>query len=579
MLDDRMAGVSCRGQTHDHEAGERRGFEIAATLRLHVPQHVERRRPNAVADQSQHGIGRWREVMSYLANGDERRKRVADHGKPRMVEPPMWQGSELERKLRHVPPRRRAVVSQLSGERERGQDWDRERLVFSVSLENGLAQDVPLEALSGQRDAAACRLVQPRLGAREVPIRKSRRLTRPERPTGRGHGQRRPHQRRRADVAATAHGVAPAAICVLMGQQPAGAVSKEAIEATGIVAAGEDECDDRGRGGERAARKRTFPVTGWLSSCRGLHGKCASFRRINDLTLLAWARERNDGDGDARANASDLICARKPGPRSFRRMCALTYLGGFTMRKLTIGAASGAALVVVLAVTLLGRETQDKRSEWAMNATIIEACSCPMFCQCYFNTKPSEHSGTGEHAGHGQGHFCRFNNAFKVNTGHRGSVRLDEAKFWVAGDLGDDFSDGEMGWAVLHFDSAVSKPQRDAIVTVLKHLYPVKWQSFTIGEDAPMTWSHTRDQAEARLGDGRLAEVVLKRAEGMRPEPVIIQNLKYWGAPRNDGFVLMPNEVEAYRAGDKAFEFKGTNGFMITFDIDADTAPPAATGM
>jgi hypothetical protein len=29
----------------------------------------------------------------------------------------------------------------------------------------------------------------------------------------------------------------------------------------------------------------------------------------------------------------------------------------------------------------------------------------------------------------------------------------------------------------------------------------------------------------------------------------------------------MPNEVEAYRVGPKAFEFKGTNGFMITYDI------------
>lgn len=250
------------------------------------------------------------------------------------------------------------------------------------------------------------------------------------------------------------------------------------------------------------------------------------------------------------------------------------------MRKLTISAGFGGALAVAVAVTLLGQERQSKPPEWAMNATIIEACSCPMFCQCYFNTKPSEHTGMGEHAGHGQGHFCRFNNAFKVNTGHQGSVRLDEAKFWVAGDLGDEFSDGEMDWAVLHFDPGVSKPQRDAIVTVLKHLYPVKWQSFTVGEDAPMTWTHSGDRAEARLDNGRLAEVVLKRAEGgMTPGPVIIQNLKYWGAPRNDGFVLMPNEVEAYRAGDKAFEFKGTNGFMITLDIDADSAPPAATGM
>lgn len=32
---------------------------------------------------------------------------------------------------------------------------------------------------------------------------------------------------------------------------------------------------------------------------------------------------------------------------------------------------------------------------------------------------------------------------------------------------------------------------------------------------------------------------------------------------------MMPNEVQAYRAGDKPFEFKGTNGFMITLDINS----------
>jgi hypothetical protein len=30
---------------------------------------------------------------------------------------------------------------------------------------------------------------------------------------------------------------------------------------------------------------------------------------------------------------------------------------------------------------------------------------------------------------------------------------------------------------------------------------------------------------------------------------------------------MMPNEIETYREGPKAFEFKGTNGFMLTFDM------------
>src|SRR5881628_553722 len=79
--------------------------------------------------------------------------------------------------------------------------------------------------------------------------------------------------------------------------------------------------------------------------------------------------------------------------------------------------------------------------DWAMNATIIEACSCPMFCQCYFNGEPAVHAGhTGLHAGHAEGHYCRFNNAYKVNKGYYGATSLAGAKFWISGDLGADFS-------------------------------------------------------------------------------------------------------------------------------------------
>lgn len=35
-----------------------------------------------------------------------------------------------------------------------------------------------------------------------------------------------------------------------------------------------------------------------------------------------------------------------------------------------------------------------------------------------------------------------------------------------------------------------------------------------------------------------------------------------------------PNEFEAYKEGPQAYEFKGTNGFMLTFDMTAkDVAP------
>jgi hypothetical protein len=222
--------------------------------------------------------------------------------------------------------------------------------------------------------------------------------------------------------------------------------------------------------------------------------------------------------------------------------------------------------------------------EWHMNATIIEACSCPMFCQCYFATRPAAHAtAADEHAGHDHGHgggehFCRANNVFRVNKGQYKGVKLDGARFWLAADLGDDFSDGTMKWAVVTFDPSVTAAQRAGITEVLSHLYPVKWETpISIAADLPIEWRHDGDRAVARLDGGKAGEVVLNGASVGRnaARPVVIQNLRYWGAPRHDGFVLMPNEVEAYRLGPNAFEFKGTNGFMITFDIDANSSAAA----
>jgi hypothetical protein len=210
--------------------------------------------------------------------------------------------------------------------------------------------------------------------------------------------------------------------------------------------------------------------------------------------------------------------------------------------------------------------------DWKLNATAIEACSCPMFCQCYFPTNSGKPAGHHDHAGAAE-HFCRANLAYKVNSGHYGSVKLDGAKFWLANDLGGDFSKGVMDWNVLYFDKGLTKEQRDGLEVIVGHLFPVKWNSSKTAEASIDKWEFNNDTAYASMDGGKTAEVRLKRVAGMTSDPVVIKNLKYWGAPRNDGFVLMPNEVEAYRVGPKAFEFKGTNGFLITVDISSKDVP------
>lgn len=230
-------------------------------------------------------------------------------------------------------------------------------------------------------------------------------------------------------------------------------------------------------------------------------------------------------------------------------------------------------LIVLTTIALLGLSAgQNAPSDWAINATAIEACSCPHFCMCYFNSHPAAHHDNGK-----MEHYCRFNIAYKVNKGNYGSTDLTNAKFWLSGDLGGDFSTGQMEWAVLTFDKSVSSKQRQGLTEIARHVFPVKWRSFQVAEGLIDTWTFDSDQAHAMLNGGKTAEVSLKRFHGMNAEPVVLKNVKYWGTPRNDGFIMMPNQVEAYREGPKAFEYKGTNGFMITIDMNSTDVADAKT--
>ena len=237
-----------------------------------------------------------------------------------------------------------------------------------------------------------------------------------------------------------------------------------------------------------------------------------------------------------------------------------------------------AACVAFLVIGYTGARVVTQSHQWALNATVIEACTCPMFCQCYFASKPAGHH---QHDGK-TAHFCKFNNAYRINKGSYGATRLDGAKFWISGDLGADFSQGQMDWAVVTFDKSLTKAQRDGIAAMLAHLFPVKWNSLTTAEGVIDKWQFNNDGAHATLDGGKTAEVKLVRQQGNSntAAPPVVRNLRYFGAPRNTGFVLMPNEVQAYRVGPKAYESKGTNGFMLTLDITSkDVAAQKKTGM
>ena len=185
-----------------------------------------------------------------------------------------------------------------------------------------------------------------------------------------------------------------------------------------------------------------------------------------------------------------------------------------------------------------------------------------MFCQCYFNTKPALHK-----TGHGAEHFCKFNMAYKINKGHYGKTDLSGVKFWVAGDLGHSWQKGNTEWAIATFQPGTTDEQKAGVAAALGSIFPVKWKAFEVVEDAEIEWVATEARAEAKLAKGARAHIILKKWPGMDDKTGELKNISYFGAPRNSGFKMMPNEIETWKVGDKAFEFKGTTGFMITVDM------------
>src|SRR6201988_5579087 len=77
---------------------------------------------------------------------------------------------------------------------------------------------------------------------------------------------------------------------------------------------------------------------------------------------------------------------------------------------------------------------------WRMKADYVEACSCHLFCPCYFNK-------------HAQHPMCEFNMAVTVREGHSGNVDLANTKYWLTGDLGDKWgTEKKATWVTVSFD-------------------------------------------------------------------------------------------------------------------------------
>ena len=229
--------------------------------------------------------------------------------------------------------------------------------------------------------------------------------------------------------------------------------------------------------------------------------------------------------------------------------------------KRIIGTLAGLA---ALAVFVAAAPPANRATTYDVTGEAIEACSCPLFCGCYFNSEPNNP------------HMCTFNNAYKFRPGsHYGNVDLSNAKVWLSGDLGEALSSGNAAWAMVTFDKKTTPAQRQAIGAVMAKIYPVKWGKMETRED-DIDWEHdaANKMDHAKMASG-MAEVTLKRGQWESTNmPTVIKGLKYFGADSNDGFVLAKGTH--YYHGDTKYDLKDMNGFFITVHQKGKIEAPAA---
>ena len=214
--------------------------------------------------------------------------------------------------------------------------------------------------------------------------------------------------------------------------------------------------------------------------------------------------------------------------------------------------------LLVLGLPLLGQDTP-----WQARLQYIEACSCDLFCPCYFNDHAS-HQSTGEHK-------CTFNMGTRVLAGKNGDVDLAGMKFWLAGDLGADWgTKGQADWLVVTFEPKATKQQKDALMPILTKIYPVKWNSVQM-DTSDITWSISPDgkTAYAKLANGN-GEVKLTRFGGTNPDKAAeISNVRYFAATWNSPFALYHSD-HYYKGFGKSYQLHHANGFTITVESSSD---------
>lgn len=222
-------------------------------------------------------------------------------------------------------------------------------------------------------------------------------------------------------------------------------------------------------------------------------------------------------------------------------------------------------LAIAAASFALVAASADRSKTFKVTADTIEGCSCPLFCECYFNAEPANP------------HMCNFNNVYKFTPGsHWGDTDLSNVKVWMSGDLGGEWGkkpDMPTEWVTVTFEKSSTPAQRDAVNKVFAKVFPVKWGKVETREDE-IAWDDTGAKKSAHMKSGK-GDIELAMWKGpAATEPTVLKNVQYWGTKSNEGFVLAKSTH--HFDGDVKFSHKDANGFTVRWTLDGEVGAPEA---
>src|SRR5262249_1182837 len=121
------------------------------------------------------------------------------------------------------------------------------------------------------------------------------------------------------------------------------------------------------------------------------------------------------------------------------------------------------------------------------------------------------------------------------------------------------------------FDPSTTKAQRDALAPMILKTYGLDWADLKV-QEARIEISRAGDIVEAKLADGKMAYLKLKREPGADGKGIVLTNVKYFDASSNDGFEMYKSIEDRADLSGHQFSYSDRNAFLITIVSQEPTA-------